>query len=141
MNKQKYFNREAAESLLPDHSGLIPAEQHAFDNAHTQPIAEAFDDAEAKWNDYQVEREHIKELAKQRYKAKKAEQAVTQEQFLRSKNPVAIKGYQKYEQKKAITPEVIEMQEAAGMPAKGSKLFKALGINLSTVFSKKDTYD
>lgn len=141
MNKQKYFNREAAESLLPDHSGLIPAEQHTFDNAHTQPIAEAFDDAEAKWNDYQVEREHIKELAKQRYKAKKAEQAVSQEQFLRSKNPIAIKGYQKYEQSKVITPEVIEMQEAAGMPARGSKLFKALGINLSTVFSKQDTYD
>ena len=141
MNKQKYFNREAAERLLPDHSGLIPAEQHTFDNAHAQPITEAFDKAEAGWNDYQAEREHIKELAKQRYRAKKAEQAVSQEQFLRSKNPVAIKGYQKYEQKKAITPEVIEMQEAAGVPAKGSKLFKALGINLATVFSKQDTYD
>lgn len=141
MNKQKYFNREAAESLLPDHSGLIPAEQNVFDDARNQPIAEAFDDAEARYNDYQAEREYIKGLAKQRYKAKKAEQAITQEQFLRSKNPIAIKGYQKYEQSKAITPEVIESQEAAGMSAKGSKLFRALGINLSMVFSKQDTYD
>lgn len=141
MNKQKYFNREAAESLLPDHSGLIPAEQHTFDGAHTQPIAEAFDKAEATWSDYQAEREHLKELAKQKYRAKKTEQAVTQEQFVRSKNPIAIKGYQKYEQKKAIAPEVIEMQEASGMSAKGSKLFRALGINLATVFSKQDTYD
>lgn len=141
MSNPKYFNREAAESLLPDHSDLIPAEQHVFDGVHGEQIESAFNNAEDKWESYQAEREQIKELTKQRYKEKKTRQALTQEQFLRSKNPIAIKGYQKYEQKKAITPEVIEMQEAAGMPATGSKLFRALGINLSTVFSKQDTYD
>lgn len=136
-NNNRYFNREAAAELMPDHSSLIPPEQQVFDPIREGVASQAFDSAENKWEDYNNERERLKDLAKQRVLDNKRKRHAA---IIATNKSKAIAS-EKYEQSKAITPEVIESQDRAGVPSAASKLFRQIGVNLDFKFNKQDTYD
>lgn len=140
---KSYFNREKAEDLLPDHSGLIPPEHSVFNPTHQEIIDTNLSIEEEKWENRKTARELLeaarKKQSKENYIERKKEQAALGIEVTKSKAQ-AIRAA-KYEQSKALTPDTIEMQERAGTSAQVSKLLRSLNINLNMQFSKKETYD
>lgn len=141
---RQYFNRQKAEDLLPDHSGLIPPEHSVFNPSHQEIIDTNLSVEEEKWASRKTARELLDEANKKRIVDKyiKKQQEKAQEGgSLITKSPAQAVRAAKYEQSKALTPDTIEMQERAGTSAQVSKLLRSLNINLNMQFSKKETYD
>ena len=140
---RKYFNRQKAEDLLPDHSDIIPTEHSVFNPLHQEIIDTNLSVEEEKWESRKTARELLEEArkkqSKEKYIERKREQA--EQGLAQTKSPAQAVRAAKYEQSKALTPDTIEMQERAGTSAQVSKLLRSLNINLNMQFSKKETYD
>ena len=142
MDKQ-YFNREKAEDLLPDRTGILPPEHAVFSPSHKEIVETRLSAEQEKSDNKKTARELLEEArkkqTKERYIERKKEQA--EQGIAAAKSHTQAVKASKYEQAKPLTPNTIEMHEQAGTSAQVSKLLKSLNINLNMQFSKKETYD